>query len=53
VLDPIGNVQHRGFQPLDIEIPPDAQRLRLHIGQGPKGSGSYDWTYWADLQILP
>lgn len=52
-LDPIARASDRGFQPFGVDVPAGATQLRLRIGPGARGDGSWDWTYWGDLQVLP
>ena len=51
-LNPRDQASDRGPQPFSVDLPGDvAGLIQLEISPGPRGNGSFDWTYWSFLRF--
>ncbi|HYD85377.1 MAG TPA: hypothetical protein VEA63_15030, partial [Opitutus sp.] len=52
-LDPLNDLNDRGFQRFAVEVPVGASQVRLRIAPGENNQANWDWTCWGDLRLLP
>jgi hypothetical protein len=54
-LRPLDRAGDRGPQVLAIQLPEDGNynALELVTDPGPAGNADWDWSYWADIRLLP